>query len=453
MTKDEYIKSEFVEQFIEWMSEKLGCETFAQSYWMRKRNRQWSCTSVFDAYEKYDWPHRGVEALGVPAGHTFESNSQALEALQKALVDALLKNDDKRACEILCALMGWGGVRAGNASWLTANEAGLAGLVATMRDVLNAGCTEHSLLASNKLRFNSGMSKAYSLVCNEFVIYDSRVAAALGMAIVEFCIAKKLKSVPAELQFPWAPARSASNAVNPPLRDPRQGPFDFPRLAGAGAKRYASWNLRASWLLAAIAKRASGGDSGFARIESDASRLRALEAALFMIGYDLVRSDQATGDPEGVVSVDPAPKRPRNQAGEWIEGFTPSHENRFEYRIEEDRIKINSPLAFRDARVNATVQILYAQFGTTRFPLANNRDKVRDGTEKKGVGMAYKAAGGSNAPDTSKLSAILEEYEVFVPCFNAPGAVRHWTLNTEALGLVDGKVNIRRWLNERRNDE
>ncbi|WP_322095622.1 hypothetical protein [Paraburkholderia bannensis] len=133
--------------------------------------------------------------------------------------------------------------------------------------------------------------------------------------------------------------------------------------------------------------------------------------------------------------------------------FTPSHENRFEYRIEEDRIKINSPLAFRDARVNATVQILYAQFGTAPFPLANNRDKVRDGTEKKGVGMAYKDAGGSNAPDTSKLSAILEEYEVFVPCFEPLGAGRHWTLNIEALGLVDGKVNIRPWLNERSNDE
>ncbi|HEV3431553.1 MAG TPA: hypothetical protein VG320_27055 [Paraburkholderia sp.] len=446
MTKDEYVNHEFVAQFIDWMSEKLDDETFAHAYTMRKWNRHWSCGSLFDAYKNYYWPHGGVKALGVAAGHTFESNAEALEALQKGLVDALLAGDDKRACELMCALMAWGGVQAGNVSWLTANEAGLAALVAKTRDALNAGDAQD-------LRFNSGMSKAYSLVCNEFVIYDSRVAAALGMAIVKFCVERKLESVPAELQFPWAPAKSAKNAVNPPVRDPRQGRFDFLRLGGG--RLYAAWNLRASWLLSTMAKRLAGGASGFAGIESDARRLRALEAALFMIGYDLGRDGGATGNGGNNV---PEPRPPvqvirGNDDSDWVECFTPSHGNRFEYRIEDHQIAINGPLNFNHDLIDRTLTNLFVHFGQSPFSLANNAVNVPAGTEQMGLGVAYVQAGGNNAPNTSKLAAILQDLDVFEPCFDRPGPGRHWTLNLEALGLVDGKVNIRPWLNEYRKDE
>jgi hypothetical protein len=451
MTKDDYVNNECVAKFIEWMSTKLDDETFAHAYTMRKWNRPWSCGSLFEAYGNYYWPHRGVASPGVLAGHTFESNAEALEALQKALRDALLARDDKRVCELACELMAWGGVQAGNVSWLTANQEGLAASIVAVRDALNAGDIEHPLLISKNLRFNSGMSKVYSLVCDEFVIYDSRVAAALCKAIVKFCIERNLESVPAELQFPWAPAKSSSNAVNPPMRDPRHGQFDFLKLYSGVT--YAKWNLRASWLLSAIAKRLVGGNSGFASIGDGGRRLRALEAALFMIGYDLRRDGASDKGGNGGGNPAPTPIGPRNEDGEWIEGFTPKHKKRFEYRIEDERIKINSPLSFRDGRVNATLQMLYERFGTKPFPLANNWQKLQNNTEQIGVGMAYLDAGGPNAPDTSKLAAILEDFEIFMPCFDLPGRGRHWTFNQDALGLVDGQVNIRPWLNDRLKGE
>lgn len=451
MTKDEYVNNEFVAQFIEWMSTKLDDETFAHAYTMRRGNQPWSCESVFGAYQNYYWPHRGVAALGVPAGYTFESNAGALEALQKALTDALVAGDDKRACEIICALMAWGGVQAGNVSWLTANEDELASLIVAMRDALNAGNTQHPLLAAKDLRFNSGMSKVYSLVCDEFVIYDSRVAAALGMAIVKFCIERKLESVPAELQFPWAPAKSAPNAVNPPLRDPRRGQFDFLRL-GSG-RSYAAWNLRASWLLSAVSKRLVGGNSGFASIQPDADRLRALEAALFMIGYDLNRRESGESNAEDCAPPPPAPNQQDGDDGDWTECFTPAHGNRFEYRIDDRGIATNGPLRFNDDLINRTLTNLHAHFGLNAFPLANNAVNVPAGIEQMGLGVAYVQAGGHNAPNTSKLAAILQDLNVFERCYAHRGNGARWTLNKDALGLVDGEVNIRPWLNERRNDE
>ncbi|MBB3259959.1 hypothetical protein F4827_005031 [Paraburkholderia bannensis] len=442
MTKDEYVKREFVVQFIEWMSTKLDDETFAHEYTMRRENLAWSCGSVFDAFQNYRWKHDGVNALGVPHGDTFESNATALGALREQLSSALAAGDDKRVCEAACAVMKWGGVTAGNVSWLTANESGLAARIASVRDTLDRNDTQHPLLTAPDLRFTSGMSKVYSLVCKEFVIYDSRVAAAIGWTIVKFCLAKKLESVPAELQFPWAPAKSSPNASNPPLRDPRQRQFDFLRLYSGVA--YAKWNLQASWLLAEIAKRLVHGSGGFASIQPDADRLRALEAALFMIGYDLGGKESVSVKPDPVVADEVSDGGAGG--GEWQEGFTPSRKVRFEYRIAASGIEVRDHEGFTDELVNATLTTLFALFSTTPFPLANGADSVRDGTARDGLGKCYRAAGGSNPPDTSKLAAILQEFEVFKRCYSPPAKGKHWTLNKDALGLEDGQANIRPWL-------
>ena len=45
------------------------------------------------------------------------------------------------------------------------------------------------------LRFNAGMTKVYSLMCDNFIIYDSRVAAALGWLVMKYCRDRKLTAL------------------------------------------------------------------------------------------------------------------------------------------------------------------------------------------------------------------------------------------------------------------
>jgi hypothetical protein len=128
------------------------------------------------------------------------------------------------------------------------------------------------------------MTKVYSLICDDFVIYDSRVAAALGWAVLRFCKATGRATVPSLLQFPFAPAKEALNQITPKRRDPSQGAFQFPRLYRG--RHHAEWNLKASWALKA-ALACAPEKSLFRAGAQSGQALRAMEASLFMFGYDL----------------------------------------------------------------------------------------------------------------------------------------------------------------------
>lgn len=66
------------------------------------------------------------------------------------------------------------------------------------KEILNIGtyCTASGL----SLKMNSGFSKIYSLLVDDFIMYDSRVAAALCLLVRRFCEAKGLNEVPGSLK-------------------------------------------------------------------------------------------------------------------------------------------------------------------------------------------------------------------------------------------------------------
>ena len=51
-------------------------------------------------------------------------------------------------------------------------------------------------------RFNAGITKVYSMVLENFIIYDSRVAAALGWLVAQFCRALFVTAVSRAWTFP-----------------------------------------------------------------------------------------------------------------------------------------------------------------------------------------------------------------------------------------------------------
>ncbi|MFX1803086.1 hypothetical protein PWR66_05415 [Paraburkholderia sp. A1RO-5] len=458
MKKNEYLAANDVHEFAAWMSARLDDATFAHAYIVRKGNKPWACTSLFNAYENYRWTHVDLPEYGLVAGSAFASNVNVLDRLQKELRAGLAAGDTDRVLVAATAVMKWGGVVNHNVSWLNAWREDLCRIIGETRDAINAGDTDHPLFGRSELRFTSGMSKVYSLVCDDFAIYDSRVAAALCRAVVLFCRETRRNHVPAVLNFPWAAAKSSPNASNPPVRNAARDGYTFQRLVRG--RSYVVWNMKASWLLAAVASHRSTQDSAFARLDSTAQRLRAMEAALFMFGYDLVdrqdRQQNGSPDPQPpVVSGGPSPYTGPTTEDGWAQCKTLARENPFEYRlalatdgIQTRNVGKNPITSFTDDELNRTLQALLGDFGDRPFPLANSVDRVPAGTERNGLGTAFWNETRRNPGDTSRLAAVLKSIEVFKPSENPSAGGMHWTLNRETLNVDEssGKVNIRPYL-------
>lgn len=428
-----------LDAFIAWMSANLDNATLARGYQNRMSGEPWHCSSLFNAYETYHWPHPAIAHLDIDKGSDITSNTRALTALEQQLQRALAPApEDLAASRAAIDVMIWGGVQNGNVSWLTNNAEGLAQLLIHTRDAIDSGALNHQLLLDPELRFNAGMTKVYSLICKQLVIYDSRVAAALGWAVVKFCkqVEPELTQVPPELAFPWASARPNKGISK--QRDPSQGNLQFPPLQGGTL--HAQWNIRASQILAAVLAHDNAKHSGFNQDDgTGSSPLRRLEAALFMIGYDLgggtVTNSQPKATSQSEVIV---------QTLGWTEGWTPTKRKAFLYRLTEQGFEARGKSITRYPLpvINDTLNYLWQQFGRGPFPLANSADGVPAGTSEEGIGTAYYQAINrqQRVPESSRLAAILEDLGVIQLVSRGK---KHWVLNLELLDATDkGTLDI-----------
>ena len=134
-------------------------------------------------------------------------------------------------------------------------------------------------------RSNAGFTKIYSLLFENFIIYDSRVAAALGLFVVRYCTDNGLPKIPPELDFGWMPAKEEAKTSSPKLRNADAGPYEFSKASRE--QLHASANIRANWIFEQVLPtNAEPSGEWFAKLPK-AERMRALESAFFMIGYDL----------------------------------------------------------------------------------------------------------------------------------------------------------------------
>lgn len=439
MEKEAYLVK--VQPFINWLSENLYNETLEHSY-INRRNSQPVCfASIYDAFEKYQWSHPAIDRLHVPKGNTFASNAEALGALRENLRASIKNESDEGTCQAAVDVMSWGGVTLGNTSWLIANTNGLAVRLAEIRDGLDSGNSRHQSLIDRTLRFNAGMTKVYSLISKDFIIYDSRVAAALGLAIAKYV--ESGNSMVQELGFPWSPAKEGKNARNPKNRDPGTGELKFPRLREGPL--HAEWNLKASWLLCAVIEQDKKKQGKFAQLDEP---LRGLEAALFMIGYDLpglpVTADDALRDNDELpLSSDLYP-------GPWTDCWTLVHRNPFEYRLTDGGVEVRNGRKYPDEIVNGTLSKLWNYFGNEAFPLQNSLTAVPDGTAEMGLGVAYYQTCQRNPPDTSRLAAVLEDQQILLRVHVENSRGLHWKINSDLLGLSSkvSVVDVRSILNQ-----
>lgn len=244
------------------------------------------------ALAAYSWPLRKQTGLpnphlGLPYVHpivpvlaahsSLASNTVVLNIIQRTLRAAYAAGPTgaHQLSGAVAAVFHWGGVytERGNRGWLSANHGNLLAILqATVHDHARGEDTTNV----DSLRFNSGMTKVYSLLIDNFIIYDSRVAAALAWLAKRWWTiecGEPAHTLPQHLRFACLPANGAmAHCRNPDVTL-------FPMIVANPNEHYL-WNVRANWLLA-DSLRVAGVNSHF-------SSLREVEAALFKMGNRVI---------------------------------------------------------------------------------------------------------------------------------------------------------------------
>lgn len=286
MTKQEFLAKSEVRDFIAFLKLKIETDnSFLHSYKIKKpKNGLWKCTSLYNAYKQYCWPFKFV---ATPNGvlnpiNGFEQNTILLEKLKKDLRTSLFNNNEddfKRNC---LAVLQWGGVLPYNRKRIE--------LTTNITDEFTSAISifNNPKLDTNdnfdKIHLNAGYTKIYSLLVDDFIIYDGRVGAALGLLTRLFLEENNYSHIPDTLHFAYgAPKIANSNKSEALKRNPSNDLHKFRSLAN-NSSRHIDNNIRANWLLHKVAL-----ESTFSLTSNP---LRSIEAALFMIGYDVRRSKE-----------------------------------------------------------------------------------------------------------------------------------------------------------------
>ena len=296
MKRSDYLNSPYVAGFAAYLSALCdGSVPLDHSYTISLRpwakhlgeklanDRLLRLQTLHDALQMYFWIAEEAEDADaseiatseLPESSNYELNAKAIAALENQLRDALQRRSEIDVLVASTKILDWGKVYRGSLSWLlrkydagllysTIND-GVALLVADDDDQIHR-------FDQNDLRMDSGTTKIFAFGSNgRSIIYDDRVAAALGLLVVRYLeslpATRRPGAVPEELQF-MRGRRSD--------RNPSTVQFRFPGREKGPGLVHARSNLRANWIINSVVEKLNGAwDS------------RMIEAALFMIGYKI----------------------------------------------------------------------------------------------------------------------------------------------------------------------
>ena len=211
MNRSEYLRDSSVEAFIDWLRPHVrGDCLFHHTFTMLKPHLDWSCNSIWEAYENYWWP--------IPGRNTgsFEANQGELDRLAADVRRARDGDDQDGFVDAACGILRWGGVMRSNKA--TLRDLGRTAL-STFREASLLLDLSHAYTSRlDGVRYmNAGWTKVYALMLDGFPIYDGRVGAAMGYLVQRYCVSARLCQVPTRLRFRWGAARGRHNR-NPSTR-------------------------------------------------------------------------------------------------------------------------------------------------------------------------------------------------------------------------------------------
>jgi len=283
MYRNEFLSSAAVINFIDWISVRLDKpDSFIHEYHMKKPSGDYYFNSIYSAFENYYWNFKTEDPLSGETieGRSFYDSMYFIEKLSEGLKTSIARQNNHRCKELCFSILKWGGVSNNNSNKIDKLD---DDIVNYFENVINTFKSNKALSEyySDEIFMNSGFSKIYSFCMDDFIIYDGRVGSALGYLVRKFCEDKLLDEVPEELSFAWGRGREYQyKGVKENRRNPGNNKYKFSEL-GNNQKRHTENNIKANWLLREIL---STTDSKFNKVD-EKFQLRALETALFMIGY------------------------------------------------------------------------------------------------------------------------------------------------------------------------
>ena len=297
MTRADYLNQLCVIAFVGWLREIIQGHVPIEFRYGANPENVWH--TLYCALEGYRWPHvtnNGLQPhhctnwpfpegarFHLPANSILPVNEAVLDRLKAGLRDAMSTNGNDPAPWVAAILI-WGGVYTktknggGNRGWLERNCNQIKSIVNDTMEALSAD--DDDLIEFLNLRFNSGMTKVYSLLLENFIIYDSRVAAALAWLVWQWCRSRDpAVPLPPLLAFACPTARGGG------IRNPDEAAFPYLNVK---PREHAKWNLRANWILQEAFTLPNSGKTSIA--PGNFNSLREVEAALFTMGYDLTHA-------------------------------------------------------------------------------------------------------------------------------------------------------------------
>ena len=294
MQKDVFIENIDSQNFTSWLAQIINGSTQ-----LNFRDVGGVYRTLEEARTLYAWPAKRTDIqtpLGqksIIKGASLSENSDLLTLLSTGLQKSLVGGSDSEIADWVQAILVWGGVYTktktgkGNAGWLAEYRlrGGLGEYLSRTFMMLKKVRDDQIGETINNLRSNSGLTKIYALGCDNFVIYDSRVAAALSWLISKWL--GGAEAVPEHLRF--ATMRANTSKKGGKQRTANQVVFPyFPASGHVSAHvKHLKWNIRANWLLEeAIYKNSKAGSN------NSIITIRDLEASLFVIGDNLQYADK-----------------------------------------------------------------------------------------------------------------------------------------------------------------
>lgn len=295
MNRIDFLENQSVNHFISWLKSKIDLpDSFHHRYLNRRNNRIWTCNSILDAYQNYVWSFRCTMPDGTEkAGNTYAESCSVLGQLKEILEEAINENNQVLTGRILRSILSWGGVLGSDQRGNLRKLNGIPNLVEYLNGARSILRIEEFDLSQNinlgSLHMSAGFTKIYSMLVENFVIYDGRVGAALGLLVRKFLEENNIPQIPDSLHFSWGAGKETSyvrGAIN--RRNPSTENYKFKPFSNR-KNRHLFDNIKASWLISELANGTRF--SSAVPIGPNDTSSRRMEAALFMIGYDVVGAE------------------------------------------------------------------------------------------------------------------------------------------------------------------
>jgi len=274
----EFTSNHHVNGFKSFLTEIIHGSNSLNCFYSPKKDRRniFSISKFEQGLDKYSW-----------AGQSFEDTQQTIIGLTINIREAIAANNELSVLQNALSILEWGQVYRGCIDWLVMHSHNneLAGSIHQASLILDGSLIKNAdefrqlFDRDCKYRCNSGTTKIFALYSKKSVIYDGRVACAIGMLVHDYLVKNGIGHLPPELNF-----LMDSSQRNTSKYTSKKYQFASKSDSQNSLFNQALSSLKLNLILQDIAN--SSGDNllGFTSVEK---QLRAIEAILFMIGYEV----------------------------------------------------------------------------------------------------------------------------------------------------------------------